>query len=425
MAQYELQEGLLLAGVVGGDCGLSPRGALLARERRFGIRDVGEDVEEVALFGIDDPLHFGELLVAEALFGQAGQQLLSGVGNAPEGAQFVFVLEEVRQLAEEQLHELLGRHGCAVRVPEGRGHHVLDISLFAVGQADFGSFLPFADAWALATLGTRLFRALAGCLTAYWTRFGIRLYADAGIGIALGARFRLQRLTIPLGIAEVPVGFHEVVDGEVVLAFIEAGAASDDLFELDHGVDGAHQDNVADVAGVHAGRELLGRCQDGRDGLFVVLEVAEVLLAESAVVGGDALAVAGVCAGFSLVDEVAHGECVNLGGAEDQRLFPLIDLVHKELYAVFLAFLDLDDLVEVFLFVQASFFNFAFHHLVIGCVDVLIQRGGNLLDAEGRQEAVVDTFFERVDVDRFAKIRIRVYVFLPLRRGGEAQLHGG
>ena len=64
-------------------------------------------------------------------------------------------------------------------------------------------------------------------------------------------------LSIPLRIAEVMVGLHEIVDGEVVLAVIEPRAAADDLFELNHRVDGPHQRDVADVAGVHAGRELL------------------------------------------------------------------------------------------------------------------------------------------------------------------------
>ena len=50
---------------------------------------------------------------------------------------------------------------------------------------------------------------------------------------------------------------HEVVDREVVLTVIEPRAASDDLLKLDHRVDRAHQDDVPDVAGVHAGRELL------------------------------------------------------------------------------------------------------------------------------------------------------------------------
>jgi hypothetical protein len=54
-------------------------------------------------------------------------------------AEFVLVFEEVRQLAEKHLHELLGGHGGAVRMPEARHRHVLDGPLFAVGELFGGS----------------------------------------------------------------------------------------------------------------------------------------------------------------------------------------------------------------------------------------------------------------------------------------------
>ena len=56
------------------------------------------------------------------------------------------------------------------------------------------------------------------------------------------------------------IGLHEIVDGEVIFAVIEASAASDDLLELDHGIDGTHQNDIADVGRVHAGRELSSAC---------------------------------------------------------------------------------------------------------------------------------------------------------------------
>jgi hypothetical protein len=70
---------------------------------------------------------------------------------------------------------------------------------------------------------------------------------------------------------------HEIIDRKVVLPIVQPRSASDDLLELDHGIDRAHQDDVADIAGIHAGREFLRGRQDRRDALFVVLEVAEVL----------------------------------------------------------------------------------------------------------------------------------------------------
>ena len=128
------------------------------------------------------------------------------------------------------------------------------------------------------------------------------LDADAGIAAALLAVLRLDRFAVPFRIVEVVVRLHEVVDREVVLAVVEPRAAPDDLLELDHRIDRAHQHDVAHVARIDAGRELLRRGQDGRDGLLVVLEVAQVLVAERAVVGRHALAVVRVAAGLHLVD---------------------------------------------------------------------------------------------------------------------------
>ena len=112
-------------------------GPLLAGKSGEGIGDMGEHVEEVAFFGVDNLLHFGELVVAEALIGKAFRSFHAGVGSAPEGAEFGFVLEEIGQLAEEHFHELLRGHGRAVGMPEGGGHHVLDGAGFAVGEFDF------------------------------------------------------------------------------------------------------------------------------------------------------------------------------------------------------------------------------------------------------------------------------------------------
>ena len=268
-------------------------------------------------------------------------------GRAPQCAQLVLVLEELRQLAKQHLHELLGGHGRAVRVPERGAHHVLNGTLFAVGQLHFRLRLLLAHAWALTANRARFFRTFARCLSAHRTWLRYRLHALAGVLATLLARFRLQRLAVPFRIAEMVVRLHEVVDGEVVLAIVKPCAAPDDLLELDHGVDRAHQDDVANVAGIHAGREFLRGGQNRRDGLFVVLKVPEMLVAEFAIVGGDPLAIIRVGARLHLVDEVAHGQRMVLCGAEDQRLFLLVNLLHEHLHAVRFALLDLDDLVEV------------------------------------------------------------------------------
>ncbi len=185
---------------------------------------------------------------------------------------------------------------------------------------------------------------------------------------------------------------HEVVNGEIVFAVVEPGATANDLLELNHGPDRAHQDDVANVAGIDASGELLRRGQNRRDGLFVVLKVAQVLVAEFAVVGSDPLAIVRVGAGLRLVDEVAHRQRVVLGGAEDQRFFVLVDLLHEQLHAVGFTFLDLDDLVEVGFHIALAALHFALQHIVIRCVNVLVERGGNLLYAERCEKAVIDAF---------------------------------
>ena len=88
------------------------------------------------------------------------------------------------------------------------------------------------------------------------------------------------------------------------------------------------------------------------------------------------------------------------------------------------ALFDLDDAVEIIFCVTPAFLDLALNQLVIGCIDVTIERGGDLLDLEGRQKAIVDPFLQGVDVNRFPKIGIGVRVGLALGRRGQAELHG-
>jgi hypothetical protein len=73
------------------------------------------------------------------------QELLPGIRGAPQRAELGLILEELRQLAEQHLHELLRAHRRPVRMPEGRHHHVLDGPLLAIGEPDLRS-LPVFDA---------------------------------------------------------------------------------------------------------------------------------------------------------------------------------------------------------------------------------------------------------------------------------------
>ena len=237
-------------------------------------------------------------------------------------------------------------------------------------------------------------------------------------------RLRLHRLAVPFGIVEVLIGLHEIVDREIVLAVEQPRAAPDDLLELDHRADRPHQHDVADVARVHAGRKLLRGGQDRRDGLLVVLERPQPLLAQRAVVGRHPHAVVRVAARLHLVDQVAHQQRVALRRAEHQRLLALVDLVHEQLDAIALPLLDLDGAVELRLAVALALLDLAFDHLVVGRVDVVVERGGDLLHLERRQEAVVDALLQRIGVNRLAEIGVGVDVVAALGRRGQAELHG-
>jgi hypothetical protein len=63
-------------------------------------------------------------------------QLGARIRHAPESAEFILVLEELGQLAEEGLEKLVGRHRRAVLVPEAGHHHVLNHPGLAVCESD-------------------------------------------------------------------------------------------------------------------------------------------------------------------------------------------------------------------------------------------------------------------------------------------------
>lgn len=115
-----------------------------------------------------------------------------------------------------------------------------------------------------------------------------------------------ERLAVPFGVIEVLVRLHEVPDREEILALVNPRAAPDDLLELDHRPYRAHQHDVAHIPRIDPGRQFLRCGQDCWDGLFVVLKVAQVLIADGPVIRRDAHAIAGVCAGLNLVDQIAH-----------------------------------------------------------------------------------------------------------------------
>ena len=104
VSQNKLQKRLLFAIELGTDRNFCASGAFFASKRRQRVGYVGEHVEQVAFLGFDDLLHLGELFVAKALLGEALQQLLPGIGDAPQGAKLSLVLEDFREFF---LHEIV------------------------------------------------------------------------------------------------------------------------------------------------------------------------------------------------------------------------------------------------------------------------------------------------------------------------------
>jgi hypothetical protein len=114
-----------------------------------------------------------------------------------------------------------------------------------------------------------------------------------------------------------------------------------------------------------------------------------------------------------------------LRGAKNKCFLLLVDRVHEQFDAIFFALLDLDDAVEIVLGVTPAFLDLALDQLVIGGVDAMIERGGDLLDLKGSQIAVIDPFLEGIDVNRLSEIGVGINIAPPFGRRGQLELHGG
>lgn len=123
--------------------------------------------------------------------------------------------------------------------------------------------------------------------------------------------------------------------------------------------------------------------------------MAQVLFSDSAVIGGDTGAVMRVFAGFDLVDEIAHRQRMFLRGAENDGLFPLVDHIHEQLDTVFLPLFYFDHAVKIIFDIPPAFLDFTLYQLIVGGIDVFIQRGGDLFDLErGREPSLIPSFRE-------------------------------
>ena len=140
-------------------------------------------------------------------------------------------------------------------MPEASGGHVLNSSFLAVRQLNLGFLDAFA--WSLTAFRAGVFFAFTRPLATDLARLRRLRLTDARIIAALFAGLRFHGVAVPFSIIEMMMCFDEIVDGEIVLTLIQAGSASDDLFELDHGVNRAHEDNIADIAGIDSGGKFL------------------------------------------------------------------------------------------------------------------------------------------------------------------------
>ena len=154
LGEHEIDKTALLVINIMRQCVPGVIGARRARQRRPRPGHVGEHIEQIAVFGLDEFLHLRQRLAAEALLGQSIQQCLTRRRIAPEFTQVRFVAEEVRQHPEQALKELCGGHWLAVRAPERRRDHALDLSFLAIrqlhpdpGRARFGGI--GYDRWSL------------------------------------------------------------------------------------------------------------------------------------------------------------------------------------------------------------------------------------------------------------------------------------
>ena len=130
---------------------------------------------------------------------------------------------------------------------------MLDVPLFTIRQLYLQFSLLFTTANQITTYRAGIRWAITGPVATFGT--GARRLNFAGTGTLTAGRtwFLPHWFAVPFRIAEMVMGFYEVINRKVVLSVVKPCAAPDDLFELNHRVDRAHQHDVADISGVYTG----------------------------------------------------------------------------------------------------------------------------------------------------------------------------
>ena len=247
--------------------------------------------------------------------------------------------------------------------------------------------------------------ACARQVSAVGTRQGLTRHVGGAIGqhirFLLHARTRPVAtigavcIAIPVRIFEHIACAYEVVDGEIILLVEQACASTDDLLKFNDVTDGAHQYDVAHIAGIDASAQFIRCSQNGGQQLLVVLEGSQRSFAHFAIVGGHAFTIVAGWALFVLVHHVANNHGMFLRSTEDDGLLVGVNLLQELFHTMFVALLDLDSsIIEIRLRVNLFGVYFSALHDVSLFILVVIDVACGDVNTEGNQEAILDALFQ-------------------------------
>src|SRR5690554_1416803 len=114
---------------------------------------------------------------------------------------------------------------------------------------------------------------------------------------------------------------------------------------------------------------------------------------------------------------------MTLVGTKDEGFLLLITLIKIDCHPLRFPFLDFDSSVEVFLLVESSLLDLTLHHGIIGSIHVIVEGCLDAFHLEWREETIVDTFLQGVDVNRFPEVAVGVHIVISFGSCCQSQLH--
>ena len=243
------------------------------------------------------------------------------------------------------------------------------------------------------------------------------------------------REPVKAGVGKLAGGRSGVVqDVEIELAVVlpNPGAPPDDLLELAHGVNDAHDDDVFAGRRVYPGGEQLGGGENDRRGGFQLLKPAQVAASDPAFVGGHTGDVVRILFDQILIEvrqRPAHFIGVFLVYAKHNGFRKAVGALHELSEVVSNGVGAGAKRHDPFKILGAVFpvrdFPPVAVKLALGRSPAARVHGGNYsMHAVGGEKAVLDPLLEAVGVERFPKVAVSVAVILPQRRRGHPQLVG-